>query len=484
MQAVVQHRRGIPLGPGARREVPGLCRVRRANGGAVALAYSPAMPETPPNPGSDPLPQARPGARRLRTAAALAGLLAVALARPRPPRTPVTTPACARPSRMPSAAASTPPRTPALRGHPAFGWVEYAALQRDLDTLAPQRGLDFLARYHGQAVAGTFRRQWLASLGRRGDWTTFRSAWDEAVDDTALRCYSLQARNAAGTLDEASVQAARAIWIAGDGSLPAACDPVFAALDARGALGPALRWERLEKAAAAWEPGVMRVAARGLPEPERALAEDYAAFVESVHERALASGGAVDGRVLQRGCRASAWPRCRHRPTTTACTNGGCARRWRAATTGGAGGDPQHGPAQREDSRWRYFEARLRERSGEAAEARRAVSRGRRAPRTFHGFLAADRIDAPYALCPLEVQRDLALRRDVAPTRRWCGPSNCSGWTAPAGRRANGTRSGGLDDAERLEAVRLARASAGTTGCSRWPRTSPRNCATTACASR
>jgi hypothetical protein len=148
-----------------------------------------------------------------------------------------------------------------VRGHPAFGWVEYAALARELDTLAPQRGLDFLARYRGQAVADAFRRNWLASLARRGDWTSFRAAWDAAIDDTALRCHELQARNAAGALDEAWVQAARGIWMSAEGPLPAACDPVFAALDARGALGPALRWERLEKAAAAWEPAAMRAAA-------------------------------------------------------------------------------------------------------------------------------------------------------------------------------------------------------------------------------
>jgi soluble lytic murein transglycosylase len=462
MQAVVQHRRGIPLGPGARREVPGLCRVRRANGGAVALAYSPAMPETPPNPGSDPLPQARPGARRLRTAAALAGLLAVALA-PAAPAQDTRDDARLRAAiqdaergRFDAAAHA------GLRGHPAFGWVEYAALQRDLDTLAPQRGLDFLARYRGQAVAGTFRRQWLASLGRRGDWTTFRSAWDEAVDDTALRCYSLQARNAAGTLDEASVQAARAIWIAGDGSLPAACDPVFAALDARGALGPALRWERLEKAAAAWEPGVMRVAARGLPEPERALAEDYAAFVESVHERALAwpkndrsrriaahglaklgkddpdraesllprYASALGMTEAERGIvlyQVALWTVASYLPDSARRLNlvpesayDDRLHEWRVREAMARSDWPaalaairRMGAAQRADSRWTYFEGRLAELTGDPVTARAKYEAAAREPQ-FHGFLAADRIGRPYALCPLEPPANPALRAEVA----------------------------------------------------------------------
>src|SRR3546814_12697757 len=40
-------------------------------------------------------------------------------------------------------------------------------------------------------------------------------------------------------------------------------------------------------AAAEWQPGVMRAAARGLPADQFALANDYAAFFDAVHDRAL-----------------------------------------------------------------------------------------------------------------------------------------------------------------------------------------------------
>jgi soluble lytic murein transglycosylase len=57
-------------------------------------------------------------------------------------------------------------------------------------------------------------------------------------------------------------------------------------------------------------------------------------------------------------------------------------------------------PAElRNDPQWTYFEARLRELRGDKATARKLYERAARAP-VFHGFLAADRIDAPYALCP------------------------------------------------------------------------------------
>ena len=76
------------------------------------------------------------------------------------------------------------------------------------------------------------------------------------------------------------------MWRSGK-SLPDECDPVFAALAASGGLGDALRWERIELAAAEWEPGVMRAAARGLSADQLALASDYAAFVTAPHERVL-----------------------------------------------------------------------------------------------------------------------------------------------------------------------------------------------------
>jgi soluble lytic murein transglycosylase len=71
--------------------------------------------------------------------------------------------------------------------------------------------------------------------------------------------------------------------------------------------------------------------------------------------------------------------------------------------------------AQRNDSRWQYFEARLRERLGQA-EAARALYRKAADTATFHGFLAADRLGQPYALCPLDPSADTALRQRVAST--------------------------------------------------------------------
>ena len=76
--------------------------------------------------------------------------------------------------------------------------------------------------------------------------------------------------------------------------------------------------------------------------------------------------------------------------------------------------------AQREDSRWRYFEARLAEKTGDPGEAQRLFREAAKSP-TFHGFLAADRLDLPYALCPWipddSAQARAAVARDPAIVR-------------------------------------------------------------------
>jgi len=69
--------------------------------------------------------------------------------------------------------------------------------------------------------------------------------------------------------------------------------------------------------------------------------------------------------------------------------------------------------AQRGDSRWTYFQARLTELAGDKAGAR-ALYQDAAKKAEFHGFLAADRIGAPYALCPWLPPDDAVMKAKVA----------------------------------------------------------------------
>jgi len=354
--------------------------------------------------------------------------------------------------------------------HPLYAWIEYANLRRNIDSVSEAQAQSFLARHAGQAAAEAFREIWIAQSSRRENWPALLAAWKPtAAGNTDLRCAELRAREALGRADAQWTSEAQALWRRAAKDLPDSCDFVFGALAAKGGLTPELRWERIDKAAAEWQPAVMREAARGLPAADAALANDYAAFIEAVHTRALdwpktersrriASHGLARlaksvpmageaqlpqyaqalgftdedrGRVLYQ---AALWTVASYEPESAQRlanvpesayderlhewrVREAMARSdWRAALAA----IRKMGEKQRGDSRWQYFEARLAELAGDKAAARR-LYREAANKAEFHGFLAADRIDASYTLCPwlpddTDAQRD-AVARDPAIVR-------------------------------------------------------------------
>ena len=353
------------------------------------------------------------------------------------------------------------PADPALDKHPLAGWLELARLRRDIDSLPTARAEDFLRRYQGQAVAGAFRAVWLPALARRQDWPALLANW-KASDNPGLVCAQLNARQATGAADAQWVSEAQALWRGAGKALPDACDPVFAVLQAKGGLDAALRWERIEAAAAEQQPAVMRAAASGLPAAERALAEDYAAFVQAVHPRALEwprtprsrkiaaiglarlakndpaaaeqqlprytqalqLGEAERGQVLYQ---IALWTVASYLPDSARRLNAvpesaydERLHEWRAREAmarsdwaAALAAIRKMPPAQRNDSRWRWFEARMLEKTGKAGEAD-ALLRAAASSPTFHGFLAADRLQQPYALCPWQPNDSGHARKAVA----------------------------------------------------------------------
>lgn len=356
----------------------------------------------------------------------------------------------------------------ALANHPLAGWIEYATLRRNIDSLPPAAAQAFLQKHPADAVGQAFREIWLAATARRQDWPAFRAAWRPSIRSTTLRCAELDARQATGHADAQWTSDAQALWRTGD-ALPDACDAPFAVLAARGGLPPALRWQRIELALAAGNAGVARGAAKGLPLVEQAQANDYAAFLDRPDDRALAwpktdrsrlaaaAGLARLARTnpdlaetqLAKVADALAFTEAdRGRVLyaialwTVASYGDASARRlaavpesayddrlreWRAREAMSRSDWPaalaairKMPDAQRADSRWTYFQARLMERAGDKTGAR-ALYREAAKKAEFHGFLAADRIDAPYALCPwipddsdadrAQVARDPALVR-------------------------------------------------------------------------
>lgn len=387
--------------------------------------------------------------------------------------------------------------------HPLGGWLEVLVRERQLDALDADGLERVLARLGDQPAATRLRQAWLRHAGAQGRWQdVLRHGPEERVAD--LHCLWLQARLAGGPADADWLDRARRLWLSARAQ-PAACEPVFAALAARGGLPPELRWQRIELAAQAGNTALLRGLARELPPAERDLALDHAAFLDApdaraggwprnARSRAMAEAGLL--RLARRDADAAEallarlapllpatgpeygrvraaialWSAAGYRPS---------AARRLAAVPASAFDEALHGWAVREPlargdlaaalraieampaalrgrARWQYLEARLREDLGEPTTAAALFKAAARSP-SFHGFLAADRVGLPYALCPREpvddrelrraVRRDPALRRAIELARIQRLDWAALEWQAAVA---------GMDDTRRVLAVREA----------------------------
>lgn len=345
-----------------------------------------------------------------------------------------------------------------LLDHPLFPYVEYAELRKGLGKATPKDIAAFRQRHPAHALLAALDEQWQLELARRQDWAGLRQA-ATATSNTTLRCHQVNAR-LLGSPGEADWNDALALWRTG-GSAPAACDPVFAALNARGKLDAAARWDRIELAAANGNAGLMRFVARALPAAEKAEAEAYANFLESGSgdpagwprsaraARMLAHGIERLARrdadraeaALQSAAKAlpmgdegararyslALWSSASYLPDAArrlaavpAAAYDARLHEWRvrealaredwSAARSAIGLMPAE---QQAEPRWRYLAARLDEIAGASAAAQAGFA-ALAGEAHYHGFLAADRLRAPYALCPLDTAQDPALRQKVA----------------------------------------------------------------------
>lgn len=395
-------------------------------------------------------------------------------------------------------------RLRALADHPLHPWLEYARLRRDLGNHNAVAVRAFLRRHDGQPVAGLLRAAWLDALIERKQWRDLLADWRD-TGKLAHRCALQHARVQLGTVNAAALDEIAALYLHGQ-SLPALCDAPIAALQSHHRLTPELRWRRLMLAAEAGELGLARHLARGLPADASALAQDYVAFLETPHTRAaqwpknersrrigvlglsrlarrapdpaetllaglagpLALGEAEQGAVRYQ---IALW---------TVASYGAESARRLAAVPASAYDERLHewrvrealarrddaaaltaiaamSEAQRRDARWRYFEARLRERNGEPETARALYAEAAR-DASFHGFLAADRAGQPYALCPRSPATPADIAAEVAANAHLVRAIELfeldrPGWAELEWRAALA----GFDDTRRVEAVRLAR---------------------------
>lgn len=349
-----------------------------------------------------------------------------------------------------------------LQDYPLAPWLAYHAFARDLERADPRAVQAWIERHAGSLPGERLRTLWLRRQAAYRHWDRFLAAWSPQ-DDVGLRCAHAAARIARGDTTELA-PALRTLWQRGE-SLPDDCNPAIAWLRAQGALDAASVWARIELAARARNHGLIGALAGYLPEAGAAEARRYAALVRDPGNQLAQAGAWADtprarrhvaiavsllarrdhvlaGRrwdalerrfdfepadrglalgaiALQKAAGyepdAKAWlarlpaeglePAVREWRVREAIAR----RDWPAATAALAGLDA----AQQLEPRFRWLRGRLLDLQGQP-QAALAAWEALAQEANFHGFLAADRLDQPYRICPERASDDPALRAQVA----------------------------------------------------------------------
>jgi soluble lytic murein transglycosylase len=335
-----------------------------------------------------------------------------------------------------------------LHHYPLYPYLQAAALEHDIRQIDRATVESYLNKYPDWIPAADLRRSFLRELARRQDWNDFQALYQPGLGDT-LSCYALQAKLAqGGKLDFERDLAS--LWTSPN--LPGACDPVLSAAQAQGLLSTTRLWTRIDRAADAGQAGTVASLAAWLPSADQASAQQLAlALRDPADALAKANGWGDTPRSRQAATLAlvrlarrdsdsadTAWQQLEPRfhfsqPQrdqilralalfhATDFDDGALARlvalppaaqddstrEWRARVALARMNWPavlaaiEAMPTSlQEDGEWLYFRARALAATGHADQARQRFE-ALATQATYFGFLAADQLKQPYAICPL-----------------------------------------------------------------------------------
>ncbi len=347
-----------------------------------------------------------------------------------------------------------------LTDYPLYPYLPAAAMQHDIRQLQRPAVEDYLQRYPDMIPAADLRRAFLLELARREDWTGFAALYQTGLGD-ALTCDALRAKLARGQALDFAADLAD-LWA--KPNLPGACDSVLAAARDQGLLTADRVWARIDRATAANQPGTIAAMAALLDPAQAAIANQFALALRDPAAAITAAATwpdtprntqaatlALVRLARQQTTRAdTAWQSLQDRFSFSAAQRGQVAytlalfhatdfdpdalarlmalpaatqtdasREWRARVALAR----QDWPAvlaaidampitQQSDGEWRYFRARALSASGHADQAHTAYAALATEP-TYFGFLAADQMHQPYALCPVTPDTDAQREQDL-----------------------------------------------------------------------
>lgn len=333
-------------------------------------------------------------------------------------------------------------------------YLDYEFLKDRLGATPKAKIHEFLERAPESAVSDQLRRKWLKRLSERGDWPTFIDEYRDIDADDDLNCQRLGYLIKTSHEQSGLMLEVGRLWLTGQ-RLPAACDPVFQAWKQAGYMTADAVWARIQLAMEKRNLTLAEALGRNLEPSERVWVSRWIAMHRDPEKELSADRYPVETPVARRIIRYGIvrlaysdpdeamrqWAIFRdkhqffgedenyvlrnvgilaaqaHHPravewlsAVSADNDDETLRHWRVRAAIRSG-DAQTGlrfiamlpEPEQQDSEWRYWKARLLERSGEDRQAEvqyRELAR----ERSYYGFLAADRLRLPYAMQHVSVE--------------------------------------------------------------------------------
>jgi len=332
---------------------------------------------------------------------------------------------------------------PGLEDYPLAIYLDYYQLTRQPGEVRPADALRFIGRSAGSPLPNRFSNLYLRQAGKEQRWKDFLQVKPDEPEGIELKCYYFRARLAAGDTGVAW-EGARRLWDVGE-SRPNACDPLFAAWKKSGQLTDDVVWSRQLKAFDARQKSLMTYVAKQAGPGLAPWADKLLAVYlqpEKIRQQALPASSPYSADIASHGLALLA----RYNPEKALqflndyqgelefsaqqlrqveyaiALNSLFARvqapwlqgalerlqddklveirlRWALAEQDWGALEqtlPLLSPSGREAEVWRYWQAVVLEQRGKAAEANTILA-SLAQERSYHGFLAADRLGKAYS---------------------------------------------------------------------------------------
>ncbi len=337
-----------------------------------------------------------------------------------------------------------------LQDYVLYPYLRYDDFLSQRTTVDPAEMAGFLAAHQDWAFYKGLRRSWLKSLGEKSRWDALLTYVDPASDsDTEIQCYLAQARIERQKMDGLMTQA-QELWAVGK-SQPEVCDPVFVWLKKNHGITSELAWLRISRAMQARNPRLTLYLSRYVSAEDKVWVErwqqqDTAVYLrldrssswpDSAKGREIASYGlrhlaskdadrawqlyphladhfswdeASQAAILREiafwsavAGASDATIRMRAVPKAYRddkllewwARSGIATNNWAEVVLAVA----EMSPEMKASERWQYWDARARIKLGDEGYAQGQLEQ-LAGQANYHGFLAADLLGFPYAICP------------------------------------------------------------------------------------